>query len=306
VDRSAVASEVLARICRWELDHSEAVWLHAAAVTNGDATVLLIGRSGAGKSTTAAQLCVQGFDLINDEQVALSRDSFGVASFTRPLLLKPGAGRWLEQARRSVREEPSGLIRARELGVGHVLRSQPTHVFFLEQSEEDALLELGPTAAAFRLSENALTLDRNTRPSFEEIGWLAASTQSHVVRYHSSVEASQRIISAALRPPQQRSAWKVTTPQEIEIRTGYAPRSDAIWVGFADGLLVHMKNSRTLLHLNEGGAAEWEHLVAHGAPLPNRSDDSLLELLDSARVIDHITPFRAARRRSISQFVSNI
>jgi hypothetical protein len=67
-----------------------------------------------------------------------------------------------------------------------------------------------------------------------------------------------------------------------------------------------MKNSRTLLHLNEGGAAEWEHLVAHGAPLPNRSDDSLLELLDSARVIDHITPFRAARRRSISQFVSNI
>lgn len=46
--------------------------LHAAAVTSGDATIVLCGAAGSGKSTMAAALASQGFQVLSDDGVLVS------------------------------------------------------------------------------------------------------------------------------------------------------------------------------------------------------------------------------------------
>lgn len=48
--------------------------LHGSAMTNGRHTILVLGRSGAGKSTTARAFMAQGWRLLADDQCALSMD----------------------------------------------------------------------------------------------------------------------------------------------------------------------------------------------------------------------------------------
>ncbi len=45
--------------------------LHASAVTQGEDVIAFVGPKGAGKSTTAAAFCAQGYDLISDDVVAI-------------------------------------------------------------------------------------------------------------------------------------------------------------------------------------------------------------------------------------------
>jgi len=69
--------------------------LHAATVDLDDSRVLIVGPSGAGKTTLAVRLLLDGADVQGDESVLVRR---GVTlAVPRALHLKPGAARWLPE-----------------------------------------------------------------------------------------------------------------------------------------------------------------------------------------------------------------
>ena len=63
----------------WHSNAVGALMVHAAAVGVDGLGVLIVGRSGAGKSTTSLQCLVQGMDYLGDDYVAVSRDAAPLA-----------------------------------------------------------------------------------------------------------------------------------------------------------------------------------------------------------------------------------
>lgn len=75
------------------------VSLHAACVGRGSRGLLLMGASGAGKSTVALQCLLQGFDFVSEDSTLVAPDTMlatGVANF---LHARPDCLRWVAQAR---------------------------------------------------------------------------------------------------------------------------------------------------------------------------------------------------------------
>jgi hypothetical protein len=71
-------------------DLSTAVALHAGAVRRGDRAALIVGPTGAGKSSLVAWLADNGFSYMADE-IALVSEAGSVSGFARALVIKPGS-----------------------------------------------------------------------------------------------------------------------------------------------------------------------------------------------------------------------
>src|SRR6202000_3523612 len=72
------------------------VAFHAAMVADRDCGVMLCAPREAGKSTLAAYLIAQGFDLLTDEPALLNLDTGSVASLRLPVAFKEGSWSGLE------------------------------------------------------------------------------------------------------------------------------------------------------------------------------------------------------------------
>jgi hypothetical protein len=73
---------------------SDDFWLmtvHAAAVTNGRKTILIPAESGSGKTTMAALLQKEGYQLISDDFVPIDRNRFCAWPFPIALSVKQGS-----------------------------------------------------------------------------------------------------------------------------------------------------------------------------------------------------------------------
>jgi HPr kinase/phosphorylase len=94
--------------------------VHATCVAIGDRAVLLIGKSGVGKSSTALELMAYGADLVADDQVILTTDG-GTVTASAPATI-------------------TGLIEAYGIGVLNV-KTVPTAtivmIMELDVAEED-------------------------------------------------------------------------------------------------------------------------------------------------------------------------
>jgi hypothetical protein len=73
------------------------VAFHAAMVANGDCGIMLSAPRECGKSTLAAYLVMQGFDLLTDEPALLNLDTWSVKSLRLPISLKQGSWHILRQ-----------------------------------------------------------------------------------------------------------------------------------------------------------------------------------------------------------------
>ncbi|GEM_PF-3752350 len=74
--------------------HPDRSWLavfHGAAVKRDDRASLLLGKSGDGKSTLAAALSKNGFDLMSDDLAVIEKGSVGVMETPFALALKKGS-----------------------------------------------------------------------------------------------------------------------------------------------------------------------------------------------------------------------
>lgn len=76
---------------RLVVDLSSAMAMHAGAVGWRDASILLAGPTGAGKTSLTAWFIDRGFDYITDELVVVPERSTDVTGFPRPLVAKPGS-----------------------------------------------------------------------------------------------------------------------------------------------------------------------------------------------------------------------
>lgn len=84
---------------------SEHLWMHAAAVTRDDCTVLLVGPWGSGKSTMATTLCERGWQMLADDVAVLTVPELEARGFP----LEPS----VRQATKPVVRNVSALPRAR-------------------------------------------------------------------------------------------------------------------------------------------------------------------------------------------------
>lgn len=75
--------------------------LHAAAVGSENGAIVLFGPCGAGKSTLAAELCLEGLTFLTDD-IALIRETelgFAVEALAGPVKLRQSAGEFLDLSR---------------------------------------------------------------------------------------------------------------------------------------------------------------------------------------------------------------
>ncbi len=88
-DSFALEIAVTRRLNERKLDaEPHLVHLHSAAVAAGGLAVLIVGRSGQGKSTLAARLVERGWQYVTDEQVTIRPSDRMVVPYARPITLR--------------------------------------------------------------------------------------------------------------------------------------------------------------------------------------------------------------------------
>jgi hypothetical protein len=89
------------------------VSLHAACVGRGGQGILLMGSSGAGKSTVALQCLLQGLDFLSEDSVFVAPDTLRATGIANFLHVRADSLRWIERDRDAAPIRNSPVIRRR-------------------------------------------------------------------------------------------------------------------------------------------------------------------------------------------------
>lgn len=81
IDGRSVRLFILGTIMAYILFRKGLVPLHASGIILNDKLTLFTGDSGAGKSTTIAQLALRGYDIFTDDVCVINKEGRGVASY---------------------------------------------------------------------------------------------------------------------------------------------------------------------------------------------------------------------------------
>jgi len=168
---------------------------HAAALSRDGTTVLVPGKSGAGKTTLAAWLLYRRFAYLTDELVLLESGTNRVRGFTRPLNLKKGSFAVLEQHTDvhfadyvDMESNLGTLVAPQAFGDGGVLEQADVTALLLPRYRADADFAMVPVPrarAAVALMEclvNAGNLEQHGLP---EITRFARSVPAWELHYSS-------------------------------------------------------------------------------------------------------------------------
>ena len=166
--------------------------------------VLLCAPREGGKSTLAAYLVTQGFELLTDEPALLDLDRCAVSPLDLPISLKEGSWAVLRHEWPQMAGTPTHV---RSDGVKIRLLHPPrarlsalprriTHIAFPKYcaSSEAYTEQLSPLRTVKLLNEGGMILARHfARDTFEAFLRLVCITPAYVVRYASVQEASRMI-----------------------------------------------------------------------------------------------------------------
>ena len=102
---------------------NEMDWLgtfHASTISNGESAIMLIGDSGNGKSTLAALLMANGFDLIADDFTPMLAKDQNVYSYPAAISIKQGSFKLLEPLIKGFNKLPTYFINSKKGYVKYV------------------------------------------------------------------------------------------------------------------------------------------------------------------------------------------
>jgi hypothetical protein len=185
------------------------VAFHAAMMADRDCGVMLCAPREAGKSTLAAYLMAQGFDLLTDEPALLKLDTGSVASLRLPVALKEGSWTVLQHDWPQLSGAP---IHVRSDGMRIRLLHPPqtgfsahsrrlTHIVFPHYYPASVAHaeRLSPLHTLNLLNEGGMLLGKNfDRNRFEAFLRLVSLTPSYAIRYASLREAMHLIHDLSL------------------------------------------------------------------------------------------------------------
>jgi len=184
------------------------VAFHAAMVADGHSGVMLCAPREFGKSTLAAYLMAQGFQLVTDEPALLHLDTCTVSSLPLPVSLKEGSWAALRQEWPQLADAP---IHVRSDGVKIGLLHPPptslsapsrrlTHLVFPEYRSSCQVYteRLSALRTLSLLNEYGMILAKHlARDKFEALLRLVCATPAYVVQYDSLEDARQMIRECA-------------------------------------------------------------------------------------------------------------
>jgi hypothetical protein len=304
VEREGVADSVLGRLTRHRLLEVDdaAPHVHAGGVVDQQGRgIVLLGRSGGGKSTLTTHLAHAGFGLLNDEQIRLLPEAGRVAGFRRPVAIK----------RRGLDATPVEIAPPRSLEVGTIIVSpadlgavwapsgSPAMVVLLDRDPERAdppeLADLSPADVVEALCANNLDLARDPDASLAAYAWFATTTTGYRLRYRSAADAVPLVRAAVCAIDPKRvergsSSWTVhaeTGEEPLEASGRTLRRSpDVVTVIVGGEVLLYLRTSRSLARLNDAAARRWAGLEDDGAGSPADRDEFWTELVEHGFVVD--------------------
>jgi hypothetical protein len=176
------------------------VALHTGAVSRQGMTILLPGKSGAGKSSVTAWLTANGFSYLTDELVFLPDDGSGrVIPFPRPLCIKTGSAAVIkkmlpEKRQGDIWEDAQGaVIPHRLLNHDFILSTASPALFLFPEYRNSSPLHTERISGA-RASALLMACDVNARNlidhGFRQLAGLARSVPSLRITYSSFAEFS--------------------------------------------------------------------------------------------------------------------
>lgn len=177
---------------------------HAAMVAQGDCGLLLCAPRESGKSTLAAYLTANGFDLLADEPALLQLDSWSVQSAPLPISLKEGSWSCLQQEWPQLNDAP---VHVRSDGVSVRLLHLPkqrvspnprrlTHFVFPSYSRVSTgpPERLSPLSALRLLNTGGMLFAPNsTREKFENFLHLLFQTPAFTLPFSTLADAAQAL-----------------------------------------------------------------------------------------------------------------
>jgi hypothetical protein len=178
------------------LAERELLLFHGAAVADGDATVMLGGGSGAGKTTTAVELVAGGMSFLTDELVELDPASRAVRGLARPFGLE-GPARARRPELRPAWALDEDLVRwpVPPHAVGHVVeRGHLALIVHLEFTDSTTSVEaLDPLEALGHLCLLTFNRHRLTVGTLAHLADLVTVVPSIVVRHDGATGAARTI-----------------------------------------------------------------------------------------------------------------
>lgn len=323
--RVVLADFVLRMATRRHLDdHPEATHLHAGAATDGSGrAVVVMGASGAGKSTMVAHLVHLGLGLVTDEQLAVLGGGV-VGGFTRPIAVKTGGEAYLpgDVGTRLRSTAPAGtethLVPPTAFGGEHRLSGTAALLVVLERAEptgtddgpgpseggsggssgttvRSTATPVDPAQAMELLCANNLDLVRDPADRLAHLAALAATTPMVRLGYeHSEAGALTVVDLLADAPPAPNVTWSVARsvdawPAATSIHPVLRPAPDVFTVSLGEERLLFGARSRALVRLNQAGAAVWDHLPESDGTVPFEQAE-LVAFLRSHHLVELVDP----------------
>lgn len=135
-------------------------FLHSAALKLRDKTILVMGKSGAGKSTTTYALTQHGFAYLSDELSPINLDTMMVSPYAHALCLKNIPPEPYSLPENTLKTERTMHVPVENLQGGIQLSASPvTHVFFVQYNPEQKDVVIAPVnkaRASIQLYSNGL------------------------------------------------------------------------------------------------------------------------------------------------------
>jgi hypothetical protein len=135
-------------------------FLHSAALKFREKTILIMGQSGAGKSTTTFALTHHGFEYLSDELSPIDLNTMMVSPYTHALCLKQTPPEPYRLPENTLKTTRTMHVPVESLKGGIQLADCPvTHVFFVkyDPQQEDVLLSpVNKATASIQLYTNGL------------------------------------------------------------------------------------------------------------------------------------------------------